>query len=492
MKNLSIRNYPEVKKSVYKVGHFAGIAGNVNPDELNLGYTAYACNARLGGGSLFRAQGVDVARFNGVLLPSGVTVGSTISKAIVYKRRNASTGTEENRLVINTTGGGVYEAKIGVDTSFTKINVPSVSVEMLNFNDGTGDLLVCYGADGNVSSYDGTTIKTATGPKLTGLTVYNGRVFGAEKGSNKLRCSEKNNPLGWTSESKGAFSVTFPDEGGEVKRAVPCGENLYVFRDYAVYKLTGYTDRNEYALTKIFYSQNPIYPDTVGVNGEKVYFLAEDGFFEIKNGSVGRTWRDEALLIEDKTYASGTCYNGTYYVAAKLYTDGTGDVGDETHCVKNNGIVGIEADTGAVTAIRGADVKSFLPCFIDGKSYLFLVNSAGYRGMNLSMFTPDGKIYGTVPQLRWYSPTITLGRRGEDKTIRRINVLARTDMTLGVASESGVKTFALTGSLKTQTVAVNLRCERAGITVVSSSPDFALDGFEVEYETTERRSYGAN
>ena len=86
MTNLSIRDYPEVKKSVYKVGHFAGIAGNVNPDELNLGYTAYACNARLGGGSLFRAQGVDVARFNGVLLPSGVTVGSTISKAIVYKR----------------------------------------------------------------------------------------------------------------------------------------------------------------------------------------------------------------------------------------------------------------------------------------------------------------------------------------------------------------------------------------------------------------------
>ena len=35
MKNLSIRDYPEVKKSVYKVGHFAGIAGNVNPDELN-------------------------------------------------------------------------------------------------------------------------------------------------------------------------------------------------------------------------------------------------------------------------------------------------------------------------------------------------------------------------------------------------------------------------------------------------------------------------
>lgn len=493
MSAISVRSYPAVKKSVYRVGHFAGIAGNAEPDTLNLGYTAYACNARLSSGNLFRAQGVDVAKIDEQLLPSGVTIGSTINKAYIYKRHDAAGGAEDYRLVINPTSGGLYEAKIGVDKSFSQIQVPSSSsVEVINYNDGTSDLLVCYGDNGNISTYDGAEVKSVTGPKLVGVTVYNGRVYGATKGESKLRCSERGNPLAWKDESKGAFTITFPDEGGAIKKTVPCGENLYVFRDYAIYKLTGYTDRNEYALTKIFFSHSPIYTETVGVNGEKIYFLAEDGFFEIKNGSVTKVWRDELLLIEDKTYAAGVCYDGTYFVTAKLYTDGTGDVGDEAHCAKNNGIVGIDTDTGAVTAIRGADVKSFLPCFVNGKSYLFLVNSAGYRGMNLSMFTADGKIYGAMPQIRWYSPVVTLGNRGDDKTIRKINILARSDMTLGVRSETDVKTFSLTGSLKTQSVAVNMRCEKAGIFLISSSPSFALDGFDIEYETTERRKYGAN
>lgn len=493
MKKPIVREYPTVKKAVCRVGHFAGIAGSAEPDTLNLGYTAYACNVRLSSGKLYRAQGVDVARINGTPLPSGVTIGSTINKAYVYKKKTASSGTDDYRLVINPTSGGLYEARIGTDTSFTQINIPgSPELEVINFNDGTKDLLVIYGSDGNVSTYDGTTVKTSNGPKIAGAAIYNGHVYGASRIANKLLCSEKGNPLEWAVGSKGATEIVFPDEGGAIKRVAGCGESLYVFREYAVYRLTGYTDRDEYAMTKIFYSQNPIYPDTVGVCGEKIYFLAEDGFFEIKGSSVTKVWRDVNSLIEDKTYASGTCYGGTYYVAAKLYTDGTGDVGDEEHCIKNNGIVGIDTDTGAVTAIRGADVKSFLPCFVGGESYLFLVNTQGYRGMNLSMFTSDGKIYGTLPQMRWCSPTITLGNRGDDKTIRKIHILARQDMTLGVSDGETTKTFSLTGSVKTQSVAVNMRCERVGIFFVSSAPSLSIEGFDIEYETTERRQYGAN
>lgn len=492
MREFFLRDKPEVATKTCSVKSFAPLAGNVSDDTLGMGYARYACNLRIAGGSITRSLGVSTAKIGDYLLPSGVTVGSTIKKAAIFKKYDYATESSDYRLILHLTNGNLYQAKIGVDNSLTKISVPSAnSVELLNYRYNGKDVLLVFDDLGNISTYDGTTVTTKSGPAITGACVYNERVYGAVKGAeNKLRCSANLDPFDWTDTTKGAGIIGFPDEGGAVRRAVACGDGIYVFRDYSVYRLTGYTDINDYTLTKIFVSSNPIYYKTAGVWNDKTYFLSEDGFYSVKGTAVSAEWRDEFSLIEEKSGAAGICYGGKYFVTAKLYTDG-GTVGDEAHCAVNNGIIGIDLLTGGVDIIRGADVAGFVPCFVNGKSYLFLVNTVGYRGMNLSMFTEDGKIYGAYPEARWTSPKVTLGKRGEDATVRKIHVRTAADATVKV-NVGEEKTFALVGKPTVQTVAVNARGERVQIGFSSFAGNFTLSGFDVEYETVERRAYGAN
>ena len=492
MREFFLHETPPVVGKTCSVKSFAPLAGNASDDTLGLGYARYACNLRLANGKITRAKGVGTARVGDYLLPSGISVGSGIKKAAIYKRRDYSSDSADDRLILHLNNGNLYEARIGVDIGLTKIGVPEAeSVELLNYRYNGKDVLLIFDSLGNISVYDGSTVTTKTGPSLTGACVYNERIYGAVKGSeNKLRCSSNLDPFDWTDITKGAGTIVFPDEGGAVRRAVACGDGIYVFRDYSVYRLTGYTDINDYTLTKIFSSHNPIYYETAGVWNDKAYFLCEDGFYSAKGTAVSSEWRDEFSLIEDKSGACGICYGGKYYVAAKLFTDG-GTVGDEAHCAVNNGIIGIDLISGGTEIIRGADVAGFAPCFIGGKSYLFLVNTPGYRGMNLAMFTDDGKIYGEYPEIRWTSPSVTLGKRGEDVTVRKIHLRTVTEATLKVNSD-GERVFPLAGKPETQTVAVNARGERVQIGFSSFAPEFTLSGFDVEYETVERRKYGAN
>ena len=494
MNKIFIHELPEIKSKRYTVKKFSNLAGNSADDTLGLGNTKYACNIRLLNGRISRTYGVGVARTGDYLLPSGVVAGSGIRYATVYKKHNYETDANDDRMIFHLNNGDVYEAKIGVDTTMHKLNVPTAdSTEIMNFHYDGEDVLLFFDHLGNISIYDGTEVTTTTGPALIGTSVYNERIYGAEKGAgNTLRWSSNLDPTGWTDITTGAGSIVFPDEGGALRKTLVCGDALYIFRDYAIYRLTGYKDLNDYTLTRIYFSHSPLYPKTIGMWNDKIYFLSEDGFYSVKGTTVSKEWQDEFTLIENKAYAAGVCYGGTYYVAAKLYTDG-GTVGDESHCTKNNGILGMMIGTGGgADIIRGVDVADFVPCFINGKSYLFLVNTPGYREMNLSVFTDDGKIYNGYSEIRWASPDITVGDKGEDVTVRKVNIRTASDIKLTVVLSDKEYGYELSGSTRMQTVAVNARGERVKIKITSFAPEFILDGFEIEYETVERRKYGAN
>ena len=55
-----------------------------------------------------------------------------------------------------------------------------------------------------------------------------------------------------------------PDEGGRAQKVVSFNDYVFIFREYAIHRLTAYTDLTEYKLIKTFHQQQD-YPDTVQI-----------------------------------------------------------------------------------------------------------------------------------------------------------------------------------------------------------------------------------
>ena len=490
-----IHRTPDVKTKRFRISAFAPLYGDVEDDSVGFGYTKYACNVNISDGRIVRSAGVAQAKVNDHLFPSTFSVGTAVADGTIFKRYDYSTGNWDHRVVYLDSDGDVYEARIGTSSALTQLNVSrSVFKKFLHYHYNNKDALLLFDAElGKIELYDGTTIVSGNTPKLTDACVYNDKVYGVENvGYNRLRFSATNDPFDWTTSESGAGSVYFSDEGGVLRRVVPCGENLYVFRDYAVYKLTAYKGVKDYTLTKIFSAAEKICPQTVACWSNQVFFLAEKGLYAIEGNNVKSVWRAEFSMIKDPSHATAVCHNGAYYLAAKFVTDG-GTVGEEAQCTYNNGIMVMMIGSGGnVELVRGVDVKRFVPCDIDGKGYMFLVNGNGYRCLHMSMLTDDGKIYGTNAEKRWRSPEKLLTHLGEDVTIRKVHVQSASNITVKVIVDGRTHEFAVTGSTKTSSFAVNDRGERLQIVLTGTADHFSPRGFEVEYETTERRQYGAN
>lgn len=486
---------PSVKTEVYDVKTYGPLMGNPDDDGVSMAYARYACNVVLDDGWITEASGVKQAKIGSYLLPSPITFGAGVKDAAVFRRYDYATGQDDYRFVCLDSEGYVSQARIGVDTALTRLSVTrSEHIKFLNYHYDDKDVLLLFDSEvGQIVLYDGTTLTSGIVPKLTDACVYNDKVYAVENvGYNRLRFSAKYDPFDWTNEENGAGTVYFSDEGGALRRVIPCGENLYVFRDYAVYKLTAYRDVNDYVLTKIHASNGKIYANTAAVSDGKLYYMTDNGFYAVSGGSVSKEWRSAFRLINGKENATGVCSGGKYYVAAELVTDG-GSVGDEAHCEYNNGVVGMMIGTGGqVELIRGVDVKKFLPVSVDGKTYMLLVNGNGYRSMNLSMLTDDGKMYGQNAEKRWTSPAVRLGKPGEDVTVRKVFVRGGWDMTVTVSVDGKERTFEVPATGKTSALTVNERGERVQLKYKATTERFHPYGFAIEYERTTRREYGAN
>lgn len=492
MRTIETRPEKKVDTKICRITRFDSLGGDVPDDTLSLGYAKYACNVKLGNGFVSAARGLQQARVNGTLLPTSVSIGSGIEKAFFYRKFNAQTHTYEPIVLYQLRNNEVYKASVYAG-QLERLNVgPVRAVEFTNFHRESGDLVVMLDGNAHIMTFDGTSgAQIDFTPALRQAAAYNDKLFALDADDvYKIRFSAKNDPLEWDDTTLGAGSIRFTDDGGELKKVVVCGDSLYVFRDYSVYRLTAYTDINSYSLTRVLSTQGKIYPKTVGVWDNTMYFYTENGFYSVKGNTVRTLWKDEFTLIDDASNAAGYCYGGQYLITARLKTDENGAVGDEASCRVNTGFLAIDIQTPGVEISRGTDVIGFTSGDIDGKNYLFFLNATGLRGMHISMWSGDEKLYGNNWEKRWYSPVLTLGGMRLSKTIRNVHIRVPVAMRVAVLLDGIPYTYDLNGSAVIQTLPVN-KCGNTLQLYVSGTDDgFRMSGFEIEYETTERRGYG--
>ncbi|MBO4539180.1 MAG: hypothetical protein J5781_02805 [Clostridia bacterium] len=490
MKYFAKNRYEEPKEFLYKIESFSGINAAAEQETLPLGYATYGYNVRFSGGAMTQGYGVGYATINSRYLPGMLTVGEAIKKLFLYKRFDRTTGARDDRLIVQSDNEKLYQANLTTDTVFHEINATlgTSNLTFLNCEYNDADVLWISDDHGHLVLYDGTNAVVMNDtPYFSDACFYNGRVFATSgTGNNVLRFSAEGDPTEWA-EAEGAGTVTFPDEGGKILRAVQFKEALLVFREYGVWRYVGYPRSSVYTLERIYATERMIEAKSVCVCGDRVIFATGNGFYAYNGSSVGRVFSELFPLADGLDDCAGCYYDNKYYFAFRMKDDGE-TVGDEVATFKNNAFLAIGMDEKFLSVTRGTDVREFIPVSVGSETALLCAFGGNYHPFDIGMVTDSGKVFSTPLKKKWRSPKTTLSKLSRDKFLRKIFLLSNGAMTLTVDAD-GKSEFMLPSGVRTHCICVGKRADAVGLELASTADKFTAYGLEMEFDIKRRGFY---
>lgn len=487
---------PAVEKRTFMISNFGGIDTHNPESRLALGLARYAQNVRMANGRIRQGFGIDVARYDGKMFPfpTDLSVG-VVKEPFFYQRYDYAYNKRDDRLLVVHNNNEVYQIKLNerVNYEYTGITLSGLQVGMVNCHYNGQDCVLMYDDNGMMYLYDGSEYKpNAKAPRLGSVCVLGDRFYGTEiKDGNRVFYSAKNEPLVWNDSEKDAGYISFTEDGGSLQKIVAFKGNLYIFRDYTIYKLTIYDDIKDYVLTKIFTGNKKIHAGSIVQTPDKIIFMTDGAFYSYEGGDgFNIMWRDYHAMIESAEQISIAQYNGKYYITARFFTDGstTNEGGDYTGF--NNAVLSIDQGVGEVGILTGVGVNKFVTMFVEDVYYLVGI----CEKMPFNVCSIDEKrstIFGHTTYKKWQSPNITLDFMKGNKRLKKFYMRSKYDASATIDLDEQFK-FPFPGRFEVQCRPVNGTCETLRITIESTADEMNVDTFGFEIEQSEKKIYGRN
>ena len=157
--------------------------------------------------------------------------------------------------------------------------------------------------------------------------------------------------------------ISLEDNLGDAKKVVTFNEDVYVFRDYGISKIT--QKQNSYVVSQIYLSNTKIYANTVSVSGNNIFFMTKDGLYSFNGVKVTKTSVELFNTLNvDNVGAIASSLGENYYLALNMDFDDNQQILCESGCV-NNVLIIINTCDFSYEIIRGVDIKSMLPLKTD-------------------------------------------------------------------------------------------------------------------------------
>lgn len=118
--------------------------------------------------------------------------------------------------------------------------------------------------------------------------------------------------------SQGAGAIDLPSDDGSILSMVPFADQLYLFRENGIDKITVPGDNAEFRCERIGYGGGRIAAGTVADCGSAVYFFAEDGLHSFDGKTCKRIKQAGTGQIVLTGKMKATAFGGKYYLAAML------------------------------------------------------------------------------------------------------------------------------------------------------------------------------
>ncbi|MCK9574971.1 MAG: hypothetical protein WCX32_02125 [Clostridia bacterium] len=298
-------------------------------------------------------------------------------------------------------------------------------------------------------------------PALSSMCVHYERIWGtlADSQRNTVKFSDDLNPENWTeSLNEGGF-IQMLDEAGPLNKVISFLDYVYVIRDFGIARITAYAEQTDFAVTQLFVTSGKIFDKTACVCGDRIMFFAQDGLYSF-NGLTTKKINTglENFFISTKNEKSfGAYHNGKYYLACYLeYGDGKVIGCEQTSGYYNNSLIEFDIDENTYTIIRGIDIFTMCSIQDDSASRLAVCFRDQYA-TRLGQLDDSGTFFGTDTVKRWISPFSDLGYPEHIKIVREIHILAKTDCSITITTDTDAKTFNVIGKNSVTKIRTNIK-----------------------------------
>ncbi len=286
----------------------------------------------------------------------------------------------------------------------------------------------------------------------------------------------------WNDNNK--FDVEIPEVRGGLKAVISFHDDLFIFRDYGIIKLSLYgSGETKFDLQNVYYSASYIYPSSIAKIGDYIMFATQDGVYSFDGSNVKKVELPFEKLLNStrNTSVAAACFENKYFLACKIDFDDGEELGVESGSFENNAIIVYDLENKACTLMRGIDVRQF--CVIN-TPYLQKL-CAIFRGdkkAKVGELTCDGSFFGTQLKKVWRSPRTDFGFAGKLKRMMSVSVKPHTVCEIVIETEEGESiSISCKDSETTQRFLVNALSKSFVISIISQSAgSIACPEFEIK------------
>ncbi len=340
-------------------------------------------------------------------------------------------------LLVKKNGDG-YEERLGYLSADGRVLVYEASISSWTTTHSFGKRmkpLLAVDAQGNAQnlfigelglytcSFDGTVSRTGVTAASRIACFFKGRLFFVKEPFT-LAYSAPYAATEFGEDIHDSGWIRFPSDKGNIVALVPMREKLYAFYEYGIAEIALAGSAREFSFKKIGYGGGKIFEDSAGVcamNGEKAFFLAEDGVYSFDGARVKKVCKGTGVFPKRTgQVCDHASFEGKYFLA---YTDKDG---------VRRGLV-LDAESGAgyfAFAPKGTtEYRALSLCQSDGKVCV-LSQSGELPNGEESVFCASG---------------FDLGLRGK-KRLKRLTLQGEGEIKLLLSD--GVNTQSFAGSFE--------------------------------------------
>ncbi len=326
----------------------------------------------------------------------------------------------------------------------------------IGYLDGDNDLMLLGGGGEGLYVMSGEGGQYAADAlAITDLCTHYERVYAVVDGvRTSIWFSDAFDPYNWNVSLDEGGYISLDGSLGEVLRVLSFEDNIYVFCEYGIYRLTAYADQLQFSLRRVHCDCGRIFKDTITICGAVIIFVTSDGVFAMDGYDVTRVTDRLDDLVDGAEKLRALYCDGRYYlIFDKEHEDALYD-----YTVADGGpnvTVIVDTEKGTVEIYRGAKMHDM--CVLAGRTQ-HCVLALSELSDRIAVVDDGGVFFNEPPFRYWIIKDVDFNEHVNKKYVLGVDYCTDVPFTLGVVADGKAREFRLDPSRKYVPIGVNGIC----------------------------------